>query len=177
MARQRRTLGWFLLLLGRVALAGIFLLAAYGKLRPQNAVPWTLASLRITPASLGISATFFAMEVDSFQLLPTWAVSPFAHALPWIEFGLGVLLLAGIGLRYTSIASSLLLALLLGVVIRTYAMGITINCGCFGPGEKLSAWSIARDGSMLALGIAVTVGAFLTHRRASSAPAPTASNS
>jgi uncharacterized membrane protein YphA (DoxX/SURF4 family) len=166
MATQRKTLGFLLLLLGRLALAVIFLLAAYGKLRPQNAVPWTLASLRITPASLGLSATFFAMQVDSYQLLPTWAVSPFAHALPWVEFGLGVLLLTGIALRYTSLASNLLLALLLAVVIRTYALGITINCGCFGPNEKLDVWSIARDASMLALGIAVTVGAFARHRRA-----------
>jgi uncharacterized membrane protein YphA (DoxX/SURF4 family) len=177
MATQRKSLGWWLLLLGRLALAVIFLLAAYGKLRPQEAVPWTLASLKITPSSLGISATFFAMEVDSFQLLPVWAVNPFARALPWVEFGLGVLLLTGIGLRYASLASNLLLALLLAVVIRTYAMGITINCGCFGPGEKLSAWSIARDASMLGLGIAVTIGAFLESRSASSAPEPTASKS
>jgi uncharacterized membrane protein YphA (DoxX/SURF4 family) len=173
---RRKSIGWWLLLAGRLVLAVIFLLAAYGKLRPQTAVPWTLASLKITPASLGLSATFFAMQVDSYQLLPAWAVSPFAHALPWIELGLGVLFLTGVSLRYVALASCFLLALLFSVVVRTYVMGIAINCGCFGPNEKLDAWSLVRDGSMLVLAIAVTVGAFLGHRRSrsmiSAAPQP-----
>ena len=162
---SRWTTGRLLLLLGRLALAVIFLAAAYGKLRPQNAVPWTLSSLKITPSSLGLSMTFFAMQVDSYQMLPAWAVSPFAHTLPWVEFGLGILLLAGVGLRYVGVASTLLLAVFWAVVIRSYAMHLAINCGCFGPNEKLSGWTIAREGSFFALGVAVTVGAFILHRR------------
>ncbi len=162
---SRQTTGRLLLLLGRLALAVIFLAAAYGKLRPQSAVPWTLSSLKITPSSLGLSMTFFAMQVDSYQMLPAWAVSPFAHTLPWLEFGLGILLLLGIGLRYVSIAGTLLLALFWGVVIRSYAMHLAINCGCFGPNEKLTGWTIARDGSFVALGVAVTIGAFILRRR------------
>lgn len=166
---SRRSLGRLLLLLGRLGLAVIFLLAAYGKLRPQNAVPWTLASLKITPASLGLSMTFFAMQVDSYQLLPPRMVSPFAHALPWIELGLGLLLLTGFALRYVSLASALLLALFYAVVIRSFALHLAINCGCFGPNEKLDSWTLVRDGSLFALGVAVTIGAFLVHRRRQSA--------
>lgn len=162
---SRSTTGRVLLLLGRVALAVIFLAAAYGKLRPQNAAPWTLSSLKITPSSLGLSMTFFAMQVDSYQTLPPWAVSPFARTLPWVEFALGIFLLSGLALRYVAIASSLLLAVFWGVVIRSYAMHLAINCGCFGPNEKLTGWTIARDGSFVALGIAVTIGAFILHRR------------
>jgi uncharacterized membrane protein YphA (DoxX/SURF4 family) len=162
---SRWTTGRLLLLLGRLALAVIFLAAAYGKLRPQNAVPWTLGSLKITPSSLGLSMTFFAMQVDSYRMLPTWAVSPFAHTLPWVEFGLGILLLAGAGLRYVGVASTLLLAVFWAVVVRSYAMHLAINCGCFGPNEKLSGWTIARDGSFVALGFAITIGAFILHRR------------
>jgi uncharacterized membrane protein YphA (DoxX/SURF4 family) len=161
----RWTTGRLLLLLGRLALAVIFLAAAYGKLRPQNAVPWTLSSLKITPSSLGLSMTFFAMQVDSYQMLPPWAVIPFAHTLPWVELGLGILLLAGVSLRYLGVASTLLLAVFWAVVIRSYAMHLAINCGCFGPNEKLSGWTIARDGSFFALGLAVTIGAFILHRR------------
>lgn len=166
---SRRSLGRLLLLLGRLGLAVIFLLAAYGKLRPQNAVPWTLASLKITPASLGLSMTFFAMQVDSYQLLPARMVSPFAHTLPWIELGLGLLLLTGFALRYVSLASALLLALFYAVVIRSFALHLAINCGCFGPNEKLDSWTLVRDGSLFALGVAVTIGAFLLHRRNRSA--------
>ena len=175
---SRWSAGRLLLQLGRLALAVVFLAAAYGKLRPQNAVPWSLASLKITPTSLGLSMTFFAMEVDSYQLLPPRAVSPFAHALPWTELGLGVLLLAGFALRYVSLASTLLLALFYAVVIRSYALHLTINCGCFGPNEKLDAWTLVRDGFLFALGIAVTIAAFTIQRRrchalsASSPPHP-----
>ena len=163
---KRRSLGPILLLIGRLGLALILLAAAYGKLRPQTAAPWSLASLAVTPQSLGLSMTFFAMQVDSYQLLPPWAVSPFAHALPWVELALGVLLLSGILLRYVALAAVLLLALFYAVVIRTYALHLSINCGCFGPNERLGAWTLVRDGAMLALGIAVTAGAFILHRRA-----------
>ena len=166
---SRWTVSRVLLLLGRLALAVVFLAAAYGKLRPQNAVPWTLASLKITPASLGLSMTFFAMQVDSYQLLPPRMVSPFAHALPWIELSLGILLLTGFALRYVSLASALLLALFYGVVIRSYALHLAINCGCFGPNEKLDSWTLVRDGCLFALGVAVTIGAFVVHRRRKSA--------
>ncbi|MGH9709704.1 MAG: MauE/DoxX family redox-associated membrane protein [Candidatus Acidiferrales bacterium] len=165
---SRWSAGRVLLLLGRLVLAAVFLLAAYGKLRPQNAVPWTLASLKITPASLGLSMTFFAMQVDSYQLLPPGMVSPFAHALPWIELSLGILLLTGFALRYVSLASALLLALFYAVVIRSYALHLAINCGCFGPNEKLDAWTLVRDGCLFALGVAVTIGAFIVYRRSHS---------
>jgi uncharacterized membrane protein YphA (DoxX/SURF4 family) len=162
---SRWSAGRVLLLLGRLALAVTFLAAAYGKLRPLTATPWTLSSLKITPSSLGLSMTFFAMQLDSYQMLPAWAVSPFAHTLPWVEFALGVLLLAGVGLGYVGIASTLLLTLFWAVVIRSYAMHLAINCGCFGPNEKLTGWTVARDGSFVALGLAVTIGAFFIHRR------------
>lgn len=177
MPSSRTKLGRILLLFGRLALAVIFLLAAYGKLRPQDAVPWSLASLKITPSSVGISSTFFAMQIDSFQLLPAWAVTPFAHTLPWVEFAVGVLLLVGFGLRYVSVLASLLIALFFAVVVRTYALHIAINCGCFGPNEKLGPWTLVRDGSMLVLCVAVTIGAFFMHRRAQSALGSSASNS
>jgi uncharacterized membrane protein YphA (DoxX/SURF4 family) len=177
MPSSRAKLGRILLLLGRLSLAVIFLLAAYGKLRPQDAVPWSLASLNITPSSLAISSTFFAMQIDSFQLLPAWAVTPFARALPWIEFAVGVLLLVGFCLRYVSVLASFLIALFFAVVVRTYALHIAINCSCFGPNEKLGPWTLVRDGSMLVLCIAVTIGSFLMHRRAQSDLGSAASNS
>lgn len=165
MLSWRTNWGRILLLLGRLGLAVIFSLAAYAKLRPQDAVPWSLASLKITPASLGISSMFFAMQVDSFQLLPAWAVTPLARTLPWAELVVGALLLLGFGLRYVTIAASLLFTLFFAVVVRTYALHLEINCGCFGPNEKLGPWTLIRDGVMLALCIAVTIGAFVMHRR------------
>jgi uncharacterized membrane protein YphA (DoxX/SURF4 family) len=162
---SRWSTGRILLLLGRLALAIIFLLAAYGKLSPLTSKHWTLTSLEVTPASLGLSMTFFAMQLDSYQMLPAWAVSPIAHTLPWVELALGILLLAGTGLRYVAMVATLFLALFWAVIIRSYALHLGINCGCFGPNEKLTGWRVVEDGCFFALGVAVTVGAFVIHGR------------
>ena len=162
---SRWTIGRVLQLLGRLGLAAIFLAAAYGKLSPLTAKQWTLNSLKITPVSLSLSMTFFAMQLDSYEMLPDWAVSPIAHTLPWVELALGILLLTGIGLRYVAIVATLFLALFWAVIIRSYTMHLAINCGCFGPNEKLTGWRIVEDGCFFALGLAVTVGAFIAHRR------------
>lgn len=165
-ANARWTLGRVLLLVGQLVLAAIFLAAAYGKLSPLTAKQWTLSSLKITPASVNLSLTFFAMQISSFQMLPDWTVSPIAHTLPWVELALGILLLVGVALRHVATAATLLLALYWAVIIRSYAMHLAVNCGCFGPTEKLTGWRIVEDGGFFALGLAVTIGAFILHRRA-----------
>src|SRR2546428_9022049 len=50
-------------------------------------------SLRVSAGTLGISISFFAVQIDSFRLLPLWAVNAFAHTLPFLELLLGLLLL------------------------------------------------------------------------------------
>ncbi len=152
---SRAKIGRILLLLGRLGMGGIFLYAAYSKLWPLTTVKTNLA--------------FFAMQVDSYQLLPPWAVMRVANTLPWFELVLGLGLVIGWPLRLISVASSALLLGFFTVIVRSYAMGLQINCGCFGQSEKLDYWAIIRDGSMLALSLAVTVGAFLRHRRPPSA--------
>lgn len=160
--------GQVLLLIGRIALAVIFIVAAYAKLKPQAPVPWTMGSMRV-------SLSMFAMQVDSYQLLPPWLVSPAAHILPPFELFVGLWLLSGVGLRYSALVTSLLLGVFFGVMVRSYFLGLEINCGCFGPGERLGPMTLLRDGSLLALALAVTIGAFLVHRsRGTSSSAATA---
>jgi uncharacterized membrane protein YphA (DoxX/SURF4 family) len=155
---SRATLGRILLLLGRLALAAIFLVAAYAKMKPQASMPWSLSSVRV-------SLSMFAMQVDSYELLQQAAVNFVAHWLPPFELFLGLWLLSGIGLRFSALGASLLIAGFFAVVVRSFMAGLEINCGCFGPGEKLGPWTLVRDGSILAVAIAVTIGAFLVHRR------------
>jgi putative oxidoreductase len=135
------------LLAARLVLAGVFLYAAYTKM------PWKQP------------AAFFAMTIDSYQLLPPWAVILTAKILPWVELAFGFLLLIGRPLRLASTLATLLLGGFFALTVRTYAMGLEINCGCFGPGEHLGPKSLLRDGSLLALALAVTVCAFLLRRR------------
>jgi uncharacterized membrane protein YphA (DoxX/SURF4 family) len=154
---NRGGVGPILLIVGRLVLAGIFLFAAYAKLKPQAAMPWSGASIRT-------SLSMFAMQVDSYQLLPPQLVSPAAHFLPLFELVLGLWLLSGVWLRYSSLATTVLLGVFFALMVRTYRMGLEINCGCFGPGERLGPKTLLRDGSLLAFGLAVTIGAFLVHR-------------
>ena len=164
MPDSKSNIGKILLTIGRIALAAIFIVAAYAKLKPQAPVPWSMGSMRV-------SLSMFAMQVDSYQLLPPAIVSPAAHFLPPFELFIGLWLLSGIALRYAALVTSLLLTVFFAVMVRSYFLGLEINCGCFGPGERLGPMTLLRDGSLLALAIAVTVGAFLINRR-STTPDP-----
>jgi uncharacterized membrane protein YphA (DoxX/SURF4 family) len=161
---KRGNPGRVLLLLGRVALAAIFLFAAYAKLKPLGGMPWSIASVRVSLAA-------FAMGVDSYQMLPPWAVSPVAHIVPIFELVLGLWLLSGVALRLSSLISTLAVSGFLFVLVSAYRRGLTISCGCFGPGEPIGPKTLIRDGLIfLPLALAVTIGAFLI-RRKGSAPA------
>ena len=97
------------------------------------------------------------MSIDAYQLLPEWAALTLGRTLPWLELALGVLLAVGFGLRYAAAGATLLLGVFLGVMVRAYAMGMKIDCACFGLGEPISVRTLARDGVLLALSVAVTV--------------------
>jgi uncharacterized membrane protein YphA (DoxX/SURF4 family) len=170
---SRRRIGRTLLLLGRLVLAAILIVAAYAKMKPQAGMPWTAGSIRV-------SLSMFAMGVDSYQLLPPWAVSPFAHFLPPFELFLGLWILSGVALRYSALIASLLFIAFISAMTRAYMLHLGINCGCFGPGEQVGPGTLIRDGlEYLPLAFAVTIGAFLIHRKprvaasaAGSAPIP-----
>ncbi len=154
----RGNLAHTLLLLGRLALAAIFLFAAYAKLKPQAAMPWSGSSIKT-------SLSLFAMQVDSYQLLPPQLVSPVAHLLPPFELFLGLWLLSGVFLPYSALVTTLLIGAFFATQVRTYRAGLEINCGCFGPGERLGPKTLLHDGAFLALALAITIGAFVLGRR------------
>jgi uncharacterized membrane protein YphA (DoxX/SURF4 family) len=117
----------------RLLLGAVFLYAAYTKLRQS----WLL----------------FALSIDSYQLLPEWAVFALARTLPWLEVALGVLLIAGVWLRYLSVAAAGILGLFFTVMVVSYFRGAGIDCGCFGVGEPLSLKTLARDAALLAAAV------------------------
>jgi len=132
-----------LLTLGRVIVAGIFIYAGYAKLRE----PYLQ----------------FEISLESFKILPEWTLEPIARTMPWLEVALGVALLTGILARWFALIASLMLATFVGAAARAYSMGLVVDCGCFGSGsdEPLGAKWFVEHGGMLALAVAVTVGAFL----------------
>jgi uncharacterized membrane protein YphA (DoxX/SURF4 family) len=129
----------------RIALGAIFVYAAWTKLR----TPWEL----------------FAMSIDSYQLLSLRWVEIVARTLPWFELLIGLLLMAGVFPRSAASATTLLLGVFFGLMVRAYFKGMEINCGCFGPGEIISWKTLLRDGSMLAAALLLTWLAFAARRR------------
>ena len=133
-----------LILVLRVGLGAVFLYAAYTKLRQ----PWML----------------FAMSINSYQILPEWAVTFLGRTLPWFELLLGALLIVGRPLRTTAASASALLALFFAVMLRSYHKGMSIDCGCFGFGEALGPKTLIRDGLLVVLALILTLLAFRQSR-------------
>ena len=79
----RRAVIW----IGRLVIAAFFIYAGYAKI--------FLPIMHPRPP-IRLALSFFAMQVDSYQLLAPWAVSFVAHTLPFAEIALGLLLLVGL---------------------------------------------------------------------------------
>jgi uncharacterized membrane protein YphA (DoxX/SURF4 family) len=123
---------------GRILLGVVFVYAAYTKLQQ----PWEL----------------FALSIDSYRLLPSWAVIAVSRSLPWLELGIGVLLIAGICKRTAAISASALLIVFLAIMLRAYFGEMNIDCGCFGIGQALGPMTLLRDALLAVLSIGVTLG-------------------
>jgi putative oxidoreductase len=151
------TAAWprILLAVGRVALGAIFLVAAYAKLHFNGG--WHFGDYQF----------FFAMAIDSYNMLPIWAVEIMARFLPILEAIIGIWLISGVGLRWVGLITSALLLVFICAMTRALILHIQIKCGCFGNDEPLTIWTLLRDSTMLVLSLAVTVGAFLTKKRQS----------
>ena len=124
----------------RLLVGGVFLYAAYTKLRQ----PWLV----------------FAMSIDSYRMLPEWAVLTIARVVPWLELTIGLMVVAGLWLRYSAAAASLMLAAFFGVMLYTYGRGMQIDCGCFGLGEALGPKTLARDGLLVAASVLLAWSGF-----------------
>jgi len=130
----------------RVALGAVFVYAAWTKLRQ----PWEL----------------FAMSIDAYKVLPYGAVLVVARTLPWAELLIGLALMAGLWLRVSAGAASLLLLVFFALMVRAYVKGMQIDCGCFGLGDPISARTLLRDGSLLAGYLFLTWTGFRDRRKA-----------
>jgi uncharacterized membrane protein YphA (DoxX/SURF4 family) len=148
----RRVIIW----IGRLVLGGIFIYAGYSKI--------FLPIIHPHPP-VGVALSFFAMQVDSYQLLPPWGVNFVAHTLPFAEVVLGLLLFIGWRLRIWAVIVTLIMLGFFAAVVRSYALGLQINCGCFANPEPLTIKTVFRDGSLAALALLMTVFTFFEARQ------------
>jgi putative oxidoreductase len=142
----------FLLIAARIVLGLIFVYAAYAKLHFNSA--WHLRDYYF----------FFAMSIDSYRMLPLIIVQWMARILPWLELGLGAMLVIGAGVRWAGLVLSMLLVVFMIALAHAALGGLEINCGCFGTGSVKPGRELMLDGVLLALALAVTAGGFLSHR-------------
>jgi uncharacterized membrane protein YphA (DoxX/SURF4 family) len=144
---MNRGLKRWLLLLGRLGIAAIFLYAGYEKVRE----PWIQ----------------FAVSIDTFKVAPEAWLPTIAQYLPWFEIILGLwLLLPSAISKWGALVATGMLTFFLGIGIRAAALGLTVDCGCFGAGHSgaLDATWFTEHVAMLALGVVVTVFEFLPAR-------------
>lgn len=133
----------------RPALAGAF----------DRAVAWVLAALFLWSAITKLAdPAAFARTVGDFGIVADAWVRPAAWTLIGAEVLVGVLLP---GRRSLGPALACgLLTLFLGVLAYGLALGLDIDCGCFGPGEHVSLGAaLVRD--VVLLGVAAGL---LRHR-------------
>ncbi|HET6502704.1 MAG TPA: MauE/DoxX family redox-associated membrane protein [Amycolatopsis sp.] len=81
----------------------------------------------------------FYTAVQAYQLFGPGVASLISAAVPFLELGLGLLVLLGLGTRLVAVVSALLLLAYIAGVAQSWARGLTIDCGCFGGGGQVAA--------------------------------------
>lgn len=148
---------------GRLILGVIFIYAGISKLFfPNHSFLWPLPMLKI---SVLINLSNFAVQVESYKLLPPAGVDFVAHTLPFAEIILGLMLLIGWRLRIWATIVTLIMLGFLTVVTRAYLLHMDINCGCFATPEPISLKKIFEDSAMALLAVLMTVFAFQEARK------------
>jgi uncharacterized membrane protein YphA (DoxX/SURF4 family) len=81
----------------------------------------------------------FYSAVQAYQLFGAGVAGVIAAAVPFLELGLGLLLVLGLGTRLVAVLSALMLLAYIAGVAQSWARGLTIDCGCFGGGGQVAA--------------------------------------
>lgn len=104
-------------LLGRIILGGVLLVA--GLLKYQH-----LDKSR--------------MAVRAYEILPISIANFLGILLPFLEIGVGLLLLLGAAIRISSAISGGLMLIFIVGIAQAWARGLSIDCGCFGGGGQVA---------------------------------------
>jgi uncharacterized membrane protein YphA (DoxX/SURF4 family) len=123
--------------------------------RATRALSWIGVGVRLAAAAVWIVAgaakipqiTSFQVLVQRYGILPDFLAGPFAYILPFLELALGLYLAAGLFVRGTALAGTILLGVFLAAQASAWLRGINLDCGCFGAlaETQVSLLTIARD--------------------------------
>lgn len=98
-------------------------------------------------------ADVFASQIAAFGLVPHAAIAPMALLLPFCEVLLGGYLILGLYTRIAALIAVIQLAIFATAIGSAVARGLTLSCGCFGPGDKtVTSWTeVGRDAGFAAI--------------------------
>jgi uncharacterized membrane protein YphA (DoxX/SURF4 family) len=125
-----------------------------------RAQPWISLMVRLALAAVFFSAGFpkifdlagNARAVNAYQLM-SWEVAQIVGAVqPFLEVGIGLLLLVGLATRFAAWLSAIAMVVFISGIASAWARGLSIDCGCFSKGGPLPigvapnyTWDIVRD--------------------------------
>lgn len=100
-----------------------------------------------------------AMAVRAYEMLPVGLANFLGYALPWIEIGIGLLLIVGASVKVCGLLGAFTMLAFIIAIAQAWARGLSIDCGCFGGGGTIDPEDtkylseIIRDIGLLALGV------------------------
>jgi uncharacterized membrane protein YphA (DoxX/SURF4 family) len=100
-----------------------------------------------------------AMAVRAYELLPVSLANFIGYTLPWIEIGVGLLLILGVATKTVAVIGAINMLVFIIAIAQAWARGLSIDCGCFGGGGSVDPEDtkylseIIRDLGLFALGI------------------------
>ncbi len=101
----------------------------------------------------------FALDIDTYQILPLVLVNPMAIVLPWVEFVAGFMLLIGYRTRTAALLVTGMMSVFTMAIVIAVHRGLDMSCGCFasqGMTEDPISWmTVLRDLGWLFLSLYV----------------------
>ena len=100
-----------------------------------------------------------AMAVRAYEMLPVELANFLGYALPWIEIGIGLLLIVGASVKVCGLLGAFTMLAFIIAIAQAWTRGLSIDCGCFGgggtidPEETKYLSEIIRDIGLLAMGV------------------------
>ena len=99
------------------------------------------------------------MAVRAYEMLPVGLANFLGYVLPWVEIGIGLLLIVGVAVAISGLLGAFTMLAFIIAISQAWARGLSIDCGCFGGGGAVDPEDtkylseIIRDIGLLALGI------------------------
>lgn len=78
-----------------------------------------------------------AMAVRAYELLPVSLANFLGYTLPWVEIGVGLLLITGVLVRISGLIGAVTMLAFIVAIGQAWARGLSIDCGCFGGGGAI----------------------------------------